>query len=482
MYLISPSEYCKYVALSYCWGNPIDASWVTTIDNLSSRQSRLRLEELPQTLRQAVAITQGLGYDYLWVDAICIVQDSLIDWEHESARMGSVYGNSFVTIAATSSASSSDGIYNIRSSDQGEQHDRIIKISTLVGGHQSVLHICCWSDAETREDEDCPHQIRNGSLSQRGWALQERLFSPRTIHYTSDQLFWECRRCYVAEDGLYLQPCFTGHSIINGGYTLARDLMAITQVPPSETEFAATWHWYERIVTPFTKRTLTRSTDKLVAVSDIARAVHDSTGATYHAGIWLASIQFGLCWRFKRPRAQSVEYRCPSYCWATYDGEIEWPIGIYDVTLPPADFIVVAHNIDTESLDAFGSVTGGYLDLFGQLKPAIVLPLMGDEEIDRGNRNVGLWDSNGHQAIPCEPFNGSFVEYDSDVTEDIDVFCFLLCSSQEELPEKIWTAWILLIQPTGDEDTFKRVGLASLWARSKGSWFDDASRRRFRIV
>lgn len=486
MCLVSPSEKCKYVTLSYCWGNHIETPWVTTTDNLSSRQSRLGLVGLPQTLRDAITITRDLGYNYLWVDAICIVQNSLRDWEHESAMMGSVYGNSCVTIAATSSATSSDGCYNTQSIDQAQQSSSIIEIPTEVSDQRSVLYVCCWSDGQTREDQETPQQIRNGSLSKRGWALQERLFSPRTLHYSTDQLFWECRRNYVAEDGLYIQPCFTRDSPAENGDTIARELKTIIQVSPGETIFAVIWAWYDSIVTPYTRRMLTRPTDKLPAVSAIAKIVHDSTGATYHAGIWLAVIQFGLCWRIRGPEARSVEYRCPSYSWANYDGEIEWPIGIFDFAAPPpADFIVVAHSIDSESSDAFGSVTGGNLDLYGQLKPAIVSPIADDSEADRRNRNAELWEQTSDECLsmPSEIFGEILVEYDGDVTENVNVQCFLLCSTQERLPDNMtWATWMLLLQSTGYESTYRRVGIASMWGKYKGCWFDDRSRQRFRII
>ena len=299
--LVSPLESCRYVTLSYCWGDNLEASWVTAKDNLSLRQSRLGIVDLPRTLRDAIDITRDLGYNYLWVDAICIVQDSLRDWEHESPLLGSIYGNSCVTIAATSSANSSGGCYNLQSIDQAQQSSRVFEIPTVVSGQRSVLCVCCWFDGQTQEDMESPQQIRNGSLSDRGWAFQERLFSPRTLHYTTDQLFWECRRAYIAEDGLYLQPCFSRYSLVEHGETTARDLMGVTQASPSGTVFEVICSWYDRVVTPYTRRRLTRPKDKLVAVSAIAKAVHDLTGATYHAGIWLATIQFGLCWRLQGP-------------------------------------------------------------------------------------------------------------------------------------------------------------------------------------
>lgn len=54
------------------------------------------LSSFPQTLRDAITITKSLGFRYLWIDALCILQDSKGDWEKEAAVMGKVYFNAVV--------------------------------------------------------------------------------------------------------------------------------------------------------------------------------------------------------------------------------------------------------------------------------------------------------------------------------------------------------------------------------------------------
>jgi hypothetical protein len=79
----------QYIALSYCWGTA--QHFTTTSANLARMKERIHWDELPQTIKDAVTITRALGIQYLWVDALCIIQDSQEDWEAESKKMADVY-------------------------------------------------------------------------------------------------------------------------------------------------------------------------------------------------------------------------------------------------------------------------------------------------------------------------------------------------------------------------------------------------------
>lgn len=89
-----------YVALSYCWGNVL--SFRTTYQTLPGLIHGVKLDVLPKAFIDAVHLTRRLGVPYLWIDALCIVQDSIDDWEAESAKMASIYANAYITIAAVS--------------------------------------------------------------------------------------------------------------------------------------------------------------------------------------------------------------------------------------------------------------------------------------------------------------------------------------------------------------------------------------------
>ena len=94
----------RYVALSHCWGTPSannNPGFKTETHNYVMMHAGLVFESLPPLFRDAVVTTWKLGIRYLWIDSICIIQDSKDDWEAESAKMGAVYRNAYVTIAAS---------------------------------------------------------------------------------------------------------------------------------------------------------------------------------------------------------------------------------------------------------------------------------------------------------------------------------------------------------------------------------------------
>ena len=79
--------------------------------SLSDMSKRIDLANLSQTYQDAIAITRLLGLRYLWIDSLCIIQDSVVDWQTEAAKMGGIFKSSLCTIAASSASSSSEGCF-----------------------------------------------------------------------------------------------------------------------------------------------------------------------------------------------------------------------------------------------------------------------------------------------------------------------------------------------------------------------------------
>jgi hypothetical protein len=208
----------KYATLSHRWGElPIESQ--TTEDNLS-RRSSISFEELTPTFRDAVEIAVRLDINYIWIDAVCIVQDSKEDWARESVKMGFIYQNSTLAIAASKGDNSLSGCFNEKSFPadnvqrleppashpsfvriyEGKESSPIDRVTIDITnptstGESSTL---IFSHLPMRHD---PIPLKSSPLSSRGWILQERALSPRTIHFTADQLVWECRMHHLLEDG-----------------------------------------------------------------------------------------------------------------------------------------------------------------------------------------------------------------------------------------------------------------------------------------
>ncbi|KAF4627161.1 hypothetical protein G7Y89_g10996 [Cudoniella acicularis] len=181
--LVDPGDYgIKYLALSHCWGT--SNTFILTLSNYESCLNDINFCSLSKNMQHAVEITQRLGFSYLWIDSLCIIQDSKEDWVKESARMGSVYSGAFCTIASTGSSSGDGGCFHERNC----LSLRPCRIG--VSSPKALLPNWIWA----RRDDilDFERSIDISPLNKRAWVLQERLLSRRILHFGAEMMYWEC--------------------------------------------------------------------------------------------------------------------------------------------------------------------------------------------------------------------------------------------------------------------------------------------------
>ena len=185
-----PTRRHRYIALSHCWGTTPSLTLIDTslplgtgknCISLQKFRSGLLISKLPRTFRDAVCIARRLNVRYLWIDALCIVQNSQDDWVKESARMHAVYGNAYCTLAATSSLSGDGGLF----------HDRDPNMVNLIQVHP------VWVDPSPRGLTVVPLDfwkvnVSEAPLNRCAWVLQERILSSRVIHFGANQILWDC--------------------------------------------------------------------------------------------------------------------------------------------------------------------------------------------------------------------------------------------------------------------------------------------------
>jgi hypothetical protein len=149
-------------------------------------KTSISLSELTKTFRDAVAIARRLQIRYLWVDSLCILQDSQSDWLVESAIMDKVYIHAFCTIAATTAYNGNDGCYSER--------DPRAFTPIIVDTNWTPI-FASWHFVPTAYWEK---KFEASPLVRRGWVTQERLLSKRTLHF-ADVLIWECPSLVASE-------------------------------------------------------------------------------------------------------------------------------------------------------------------------------------------------------------------------------------------------------------------------------------------
>ncbi|RMY78464.1 hypothetical protein D0864_09275 [Hortaea werneckii] len=104
-----PSSHTVYTALSYCWGGARILK--TTKATLDRHMRHLPMHEIPSTITDAFAITRRLGLRYIWVDALCIVQDDEDDWNGEVGNMHEIFAGSYLTLLAAEADSAAGGLF-----------------------------------------------------------------------------------------------------------------------------------------------------------------------------------------------------------------------------------------------------------------------------------------------------------------------------------------------------------------------------------
>lgn len=164
----------KYIALSHPWGDP--PHFCTFTSNIEEYKQKIEFSKLPDTFQNAVTITRELGFRYLWIDSICIIQGDDGDFNTEAKRMEDVFSSAWCVLAASSAKGQSDGFLKKR--DEREY-------LSFVREGLPPFYVCRFVD-------DFNQHVLEGSLNKRGWVLQERALAHRTIYFTNKQAYWEC--------------------------------------------------------------------------------------------------------------------------------------------------------------------------------------------------------------------------------------------------------------------------------------------------
>ena len=263
----------EYVALSHRWG--LEKFITLIFRNIDDFTKRLPLDDLRVVFRDAISLTRSLGIRYIWIDSLCIIQDSADDWRSESAIMGEIYRNSLFTIAASAAAEGNGNFYVKRDVLNVTPFSVNIKWKSHEG-----QYICFKGNLRSSG-------IADAALNQRGWVIQERSLSPRTVYF-GQQLFWECRELVACE------TCPRGFCLQHDHGERATRVVKIREIDENSKTFnAVSW---ESVVSAYTRCGLTKGEDKLIALSGIAKQLRRLYNADYIAGLWRSELHQQLHW------------------------------------------------------------------------------------------------------------------------------------------------------------------------------------------
>jgi hypothetical protein len=302
----------SYAALSYCWGTT--QRHATTRANLDSYMKWIQVRSLPRTIQDAITVTKALGLSYLWVDSLCIIQDSPAEIQHELGLMGAIYHNAYVVITAASARTCEDGFLEDR-----PQPAKYIKVPFGDDGSVNLI-------PKLRKGK-LSNELGRDPLDDRAWAYQESFMARRLLVFSAHEVVWSCVR--TGGDG--------------GGRLSGYEAVIFFNDSCRTVKAPELRHWCF-IVETFSRRKLSYETDKLPALSSVAELFGRAHISDYLAGVWAGAAAQLLTWgtrpscdEMKRP----AKWRAPSWSYMSVDG----PVGFNDLNGgPPYE----AQNYTTE--------------------------------------------------------------------------------------------------------------------------------------
>ena len=456
----------QYLALSHRWGNAKITK--TTITNIAEHKKHIQLDSLCQVFQDAIYFTRKLGYRYLWIDSLCIIQDSLEDWELEASRMSEVYTNSILTLSASVATSGDIGLFYPRE----ESNSVEIPVRRAQGGALDSFSITDRLLSTFKED------VRSGTLSQRAWCLQERVLSPRILHFGKSQLHWECISGCWSESSIEAisEPdAFSGdiesklrQQLYLTTWPSLEETLKILEVndksPLKQVYGRGPYGKWYLIITAYSSRMITNDQDRLPALAGLAKSFKQFSGDEYAAGLWIDDIPAGLLWSglsfyasrdSPSPLRRPTKHCAPSWSWASFEGPITYPLGKLGKIDIPRDW---KYGFVASTPDTFGRVEQGFIELSGRLrKLGSMIGFTADYLENTKEFSEYFLQDQIARALYDEPGL-----YKSD-----DVMCLLIafqgCGSKtcnHNAGCHMRFAYSLLLHRSGNFGTFKRVGIA----------------------
>ncbi|KAK5677194.1 hypothetical protein LTS10_010383 [Elasticomyces elasticus] len=376
-----------YLTLSHCWGSSPVIRLLR--ENIHALQEDIPWTSLSKTFQDAILLTWRLGFRYIWIDSLCILQDSTEDWEFHASRMAQIYSNSQLTLSADGGTDGSHGLfsdrsqepYNLRSFDAPPIHNADLWRSKRLDGKDR--------DGCIRTFEVIlkpPHGLYQNCrpkepLLNRAWVFQEQILSPRIVHFASGELYFECISHLTCECSRWSLRTKShqwetrwrkAHAVL-----LGQDPMVPEQhFQPENRKKIFDFEAYRGLVEAYTELDITKELDRVPALSGVTFGRRDE----YLAGMWRSLLIECLHWY---PVSQSISnvmahrpniYRAPTWSWASVEAPIRHATKDFYKTKHSATCVaeVVDVAVTLAGVDPRGRVSDGFLKLRGPMRGVVV--------------------------------------------------------------------------------------------------------------
>ncbi|KAF4467985.1 hypothetical protein FALBO_5126 [Fusarium albosuccineum] len=446
-----------YLILSYCWGDANETAKTTT-GNIEQRLKGFDVASLPRTIRDAIKLTRAMGFRYLWVDAICIIQSSgdhdSGDFEKEAIKMRDYYANAECCISASLARNSSEGFLQQRPAWRFPIQPIILayKAPSPPEPQSWVLQV---HGHEYRTSD----MLTKLPLRGRGWYLQELLLSSRILHWTPYFLLLQCRSSYFLEGNL--------NRFSFPPSLLIFDPRQFLETPNDKLLSAEGWL---ALLQVFSRMNLSYPRDRLYAIEGIARLVSQRLNVKYSHGIFWTSLAQGLAWKY--PNAWSRppfprQPQFPTWCWAS-NGHVNFESIPAECSLirfthrPPSD-TRTGHKTAAETFHLRLHVTAPLMHLTLRPKDGCRVGQVGHDNQSDQKYAFDIDPNNEIVANAEPPFKPEWLACDGMVEQEVTVQVVLL--SQTDLgPERKYIGLLVKDISNGKELVYQRYALIRMWA------------------
>ncbi|KAK3370751.1 heterokaryon incompatibility protein-domain-containing protein [Lasiosphaeria ovina] len=343
----------KYFALSYVWGKSMGAS-KTLRSNYEARQQARSLSAvaLPRTIKDAMALARELGERFLWVDAVCMVQDNAEEMARDIPNMDIVYGQAFATIVGLHGDDADAGLPGVM---PGTRAPQPVETLTVSNRSPELDHDTSKGDGSstkiylTATPVPLDLALEGSKWNTRGWILQERLLSRRCLYFSHDTVYFDCGRETRCEGGAneYFRAYSGSEAAPSDGQLVgsaSRDnpllnLATLYDLTP-RARLGRVFHVYSKLVESYSQRSFSFKADILRGFAGMFAVLDEHLHSTTLHGLPAAVFSHALLWTpaARLPRRgtelptslQSTlgdpDRQFPSWSWAGWDGPAEYRV------------------------------------------------------------------------------------------------------------------------------------------------------------
>ena len=304
-------EAVRYATLSHCWGDGLSLRLLQ--QNLKSFPVSIEWERLPKTFQEAISVCLRLDICYLWIDALCIIQDSHEDWAHEAGRMTHVYANSFLNILAADSRDSTEGLFRDQDPSVFRAFSFPPRDHKKVGGSY-VAYSNTWRDF-----------VSQSPLCSRAWTIQERFLAPRAIYFSGDQVHWECADLMTSEGLPHNLDQEESGELGAVPDPIKKTALRQPLVSDSSLSKASIHDLWASIAQKYSRSALSFESDKSAAIAGLARVFCNFQGfdpSDYLIGLWRPYFIKELTWLVSRGERLPDNLNIPSWSWLSTNGDV----------------------------------------------------------------------------------------------------------------------------------------------------------------